>query len=145
MLILLGLTVGLEFVRLLLQADGLPFFYSYALYQQSTTAEGTLYHPLFSTVLAINAAAVGLRLGIIPVLAIAFIRRRRSARWLGISYMVLLLLLLGANDVLLSQIFERGHQIILENFLALTHTAQAAIIITPYLFLSRRFNATFSE
>jgi hypothetical protein len=144
-LIALALVGLIEPVRLLLQFEVLPFFYSHSIHEALTARGGSFHDGLFGTLLAVNASAIGIRLGLIPITALAFLHRRRSLRLLGITYIALLVLLPGINDLLLTQMFEQEHQIVYENFRSLTLTLQLALLLIPYLIFSRRVNATFSH
>jgi hypothetical protein len=97
----------------------------------------------FGIYIGFTVVMVVARLMYANLMALTFINRRRVFRALAIGYLFVLCGDLLMDDLFLTQYFETGHMVLLENFKRLMQIITILVLAVPYLVFSRRVNATF--
>jgi hypothetical protein len=146
LLIVLAIIVAVEPLRVMLGIAGNAILYTHDVWTVFATPGAAHYNPWFSPFILFTLVTSALQLAYVLLVAIAFIRRKRIFRALAIWYLVALTLICFINDFLMLQIFSQESRMTVANFESLTRSVralQAAIILIPYLYWSRRVHATF--
>jgi hypothetical protein len=144
-MLVLPCLLAVEFVRFFVWMKCDSILFTQQAWQALATPGSTAYSPWFGPFIHITAIGVCIRFVYLFLLVAAFVRRRRIVRLLAAGYLAFVPLLFLIRDILLTQIFPRGHEVLFENFKQISGVLPFAVIVIPYLFISRRVQATFSN